>query len=283
MRKQIDQIVTSLDKRRCRNCSPWPDSYWKSFLLIAVNLVIIAFLLFDAPVAAFASYKSRHFILLGDTITDLGKSGWIMAAAAMLFLQAFATSFYVRSIRARYRALQVCHLASYLFLSIALSGLIANLLKRSIGRARPEHFADWGISGFLPFAGNSRFESFPSGHSTTIGALFMALAILMPRFRVILLTVGIWFGMSRIIVDAHYPSDVIAGLSFGAWFSLMTAIVFSRYGLLFRISENGFPKLRRSLIVWGETRPIDHAVRQPDKADCAPDSGRPTIEKPGTT
>lgn len=253
MKKQIDKIAASLDKRRCRNCSPWPTSYWKSFLLIAVNLVIIAFLLFDAPVARFASHKSRHFILMGDTITDLGKSGWILSAAGMMFLQALATSFYVRSTRARYRARQVCHLASYLFLSIALSGLIANLLKRTIGRARPEYFSELGISGFLPFAGNSRFESFPSGHSTTIGALFMALAILMPRYRVLLLIIGIWCGMSRIIVDAHYPSDVIAGLSFGAWFSLMTAILFSRYGLLFHIGENGFPRLRQRLIVWGKT------------------------------
>jgi undecaprenyl-diphosphatase len=43
------------------------------------------------------------------------------------------------------------------------------------------------------------------------------------------------------MVSAHYPSDVVAGLALGAWFSFMTAIVYSRYGLLFKTDENGWP------------------------------------------
>jgi undecaprenyl-diphosphatase len=46
------------------------------------------------------------------------------------------------------------------------------------------------------------------------------------------------------MVGAHYPSDVMAGLALGGWFSFMIAIVYSRYGLLFRIDAAGWPTPR---------------------------------------
>ena len=52
--------------------------------------------------------------------------------------------------------------------------------------------------------------------------------------------------MTRVMVSAHYPSDVIAGLALGGWFSLMIAIVFSRYGILFRVAD-GWPVPKRML------------------------------------
>jgi membrane-associated phospholipid phosphatase len=112
----------------------------------------------------------------------------------------------------------VSHMAAYIFIAIAASGLAANLIKRIIGRARPSLYEDWTSHGFHPFSG-ARFESFPSGHATTVGALLMALALLAPRFRLMFLVMALWIGFSRVIVAAHYPSDVIAGLTFGAWFS----------------------------------------------------------------
>ena len=51
--------------------------------------------------------------------------------------------------------------------------------------------------------------------------------------------------MTRVMVGAHYPSDVIAGLAFGAWFSLLTAIVFARCGLLFKLAPDGWPLSKR--------------------------------------
>ncbi len=91
---------------------------------------------------------------------------------------------------------------------------------RSAGPGR-NHFDDYGIFSFSPFSGHSSFESFPSGHATTIGAFFAAFSLLFPRYRIVFLACALWLGMTRVMVGAHYPSDVIAGLALGGWFSLM--------------------------------------------------------------
>ena len=156
-------------------------------------------------------------------------------------------------------------MAIYLFICVAGSGLAANLLKRVIGRARPVLYEQWSSYGFNPFSG-SRFESFPSGHATTVGALLMAMAILAPPYRLLFLIMSLWVGFSRVIVAAHYPSDVIAGLSFGAWFSILMASVFSRYGLLFRQEPGGWPVLRRPI-------PL---IMRPDRSNASfPPRGMP--------
>ncbi|MGO7580877.1 lipid A 1-phosphatase LpxE, partial [Rhizobium ruizarguesonis] len=75
-------------------------------------------------------------------------------------------------------ALYVIWIGAYLFTTVVFSGLLANLLNRAIGRARPDHFHYYGIFSFTPFSGHSAFESFPAGHSTTVGAFFAAFALL---------------------------------------------------------------------------------------------------------
>nr|WP_272212961.1 phosphatase PAP2 family protein [Marinicella sp. W31]MDC2878893.1 phosphatase PAP2 family protein [Marinicella sp. W31] len=60
-------------------------------------------------------------------------------------------------------------------------------------------------------------------------------------------SLAVVIAMSRTIVGAHYPSDVIAGLAFGAWCTYFVAIYFSRYRMVFRIDDNGWPVPRNSI------------------------------------
>jgi membrane-associated phospholipid phosphatase len=72
--------------------------------------------------------------------------------------------------------------------------------------------------------------SFPSGHSATAAAFYAAAALLLGRYRsrparAVLtgLAVGIAIGVaaSRVLLDVHWLSDVIAGLALGwAWFAI---------------------------------------------------------------
>ncbi|NLS01169.1 phosphatase PAP2 family protein [Rhizobium sp. P38BS-XIX] len=243
----MQAILTSLDRRWRRSDAGLAPCHWKICLFLTANVVLLSAFLFDWPVGATLKSLSPSIHFFGEMLTNFGESGWILIISAFLFFEGWAGARLLHSPRCRCQALRICQIGGYLLTTIALSGILANLLKRAIGRARPTHFADWGPFGFSPFNGRASFESFPSGHATTIGALFVALAFLFPRYRYIFAACALWLAITRVMVGAHYPSDVIAGLALGGWFSFMTAIVYSRYGLLFRINDAGLPTPRRTL------------------------------------
>jgi len=253
----MQAILTSLDRRWRRSNAAFAPSHWKICLFLTANVVLLSALLFDWPVGATLKSLPPSIRFVGGMLTDFGDSGWILLISAFLLFEGWAGSKLLHSQRCRCQALRICQIGGYLLTTVALSGLLANLLKRAIGRARPTHFADWGPFGFSPFNGRASFESFPSGHATTIGALFVALAFLFPRYRYIFAACALWLAITRVMVGAHYPSDVMAGLALGGWFSFMVAIVYSRYGVLFRINAGGWPTPRLPLFKSGKPRQTD--------------------------
>ncbi len=108
----------------------------------------------------------------------------------------------------------------YVFLAVAGSGLLADLIKPVAGRARPQlWFADH-IYGFTGVGPHASYWSFPSGHAVTAGALAVALSITIPRLTAAWVAGALLIGASRVFLDLHYLSDVIAGFYIGivsAW------------------------------------------------------------------
>ena len=216
---------------------------WRYLLIVAVAVVMAAIVL-DQPIGAYRSQWPPEVLLWAGRLTDIGKSGWILIPTGAFLVVGYALDWQWFSARARLRLAKWMSAAAYVFLSVGVSGLIVAILKRLIGRARPKHFEEWGAYSFQPFSDYS-WASFPSGHSTTAGALFAAIAIFFPALRIPALILGIWLGFTRVLVGAHYPSDVIAGLAFGAWYAYFTALVFARYGFIFTYDAAGWPVRRR--------------------------------------
>lgn len=211
-----------------------PPIYWKTWLAITAAFVICAMIFRDSALTLAARHEPLWLRTLGESTTNLGKSGWILVLSGVIFLVAWLIAHRADFEHIRAKAIYYATAAGYMFLSVALSGIIVNLVKRVIGRARPVHFDQLGPFHFQPFASDATFESFPSGHATTDGAIFMVLAILCPKYRVPLLVIGFAFAATRIMVGAHYLSDVIAGYSFGMWYAYMSAIVFLRHGFFLK-------------------------------------------------
>ncbi len=245
MRKTFDALLRR--RHRCCGatrslaCLTWPIA------LVTLNLVLIGICLLDAPVVAYAQHTGSILKPLGSIVTDVGQSGWIIIVSLVLAIQAATAYRLSPTLKIRLQAAFIGQMAAYVLLCVALSGITANLLKRLIGRARPKLFDELGPFSFDMLHGSARFESFPSGHATTVGALMMAMLLIAPAYRLFFVSMGLWLGFSRVIVGAHYPSDVIAGLGLGAWFSLAIAIAFSAHGLLFRLRPDGWPVLRHPL------------------------------------
>ncbi|HEY8668650.1 MAG TPA: phosphatase PAP2 family protein [Tepidisphaeraceae bacterium] len=110
--------------------------------------------------------------------------------------------------------------AALLCLCGMLSGLFYVILQWAVGRIRPHKrvpalalrpFHD-GIYGLFHRIDNL---SFPSGHAILAFAAASCLARLLPRFRWIFYAAATLVGLSRLLSDSHYLTDVLAGAGLG--------------------------------------------------------------------
>jgi undecaprenyl-diphosphatase len=152
----------------------------------------------------------------------------------MLCLDASALA---RRVRARRTAHSLA--ALYVFVSVASSGIIVNIAKYVIGRARPKHFESTGGFSFDFWSGDADWASFPSGHATTAMALGLSLALLFPRLRWVFLSLGFWIAVSRLFTRAHYPSDVLGGVVVGGLAAWLLARALAQRRLLFDFDRAG--------------------------------------------
>lgn len=243
-------------KRRTRR----PRIHWARYALVTAFLVAIVGSVFDLPVGHYRNQWPPELLLYARAMTNFGKSGWILVPTGLAVVIGYGMDWEVWGRRRRIFVLRWMALLGFIFFSIAAGGLIADIFKFGIGRARPEHFQALGAFAFEPLH-NAGFASFPSGHATTVGGLFAAVALLLPRLRLPCLVLAVWFGCTRILVGAHYPSDVAAGLAWGAWFSYFSAMLFARHGIIFGYDANGWPVRRQGYRLLRSRRPRRRALQ----------------------
>ncbi|AFL54338.1 membrane-associated phospholipid phosphatase [Sinorhizobium fredii] len=211
------------------------------WILLTTMLLVLAFVPFDPHLSELARSLPDEIVDFNRTITDFGTFAWMVYTSAILLLIAFIVRRASRRDTVRQRARTARNLSAYFLLTVGTSSMLVHGLKFVIGRARPELFTDYGAYSLTPFTGDRLFESFPSGHSTAAGAFFGAFAMLKPELRPLFLILALMIGASRVVVGAHYPSDVAAGLLLGLWVAMMYAFLFVRQDWLFRIDAGGWP------------------------------------------
>ena len=101
-----------------------------------------------------------------------------------------------------------------LLTSVAVT-LLPHLLKRVFDQERPDRRTIRGHLHGVPFSGKPR-DAFPSGHALHVGALVSAATELPPRERELIWGIGTGLVLTRVVLLAHWVSDVVAGLAIGA-------------------------------------------------------------------
>lgn len=242
----LEAFGFALRRLRVRGALRHHREPWRRFAVVSIALIVLAAAYFDPVFGAYRIDNASFAVRFGRAITDYGQSGWYLVPLALFLIWTAFVNWRHYPPRGRLLLFNWTVAAWYAFVAIGGSGLIATLLKQTIGRARPLHFAEFGAFYFDSWSFDASFASFPSGHATTVGAVCFCAAILSPRLRLPAIVVALYFGFSRSVVGAHYPSDVVAGLLFGGWFAYFTAIRFGKAGLVFNLPETGMPERRRS-------------------------------------
>jgi membrane-associated phospholipid phosphatase len=175
----------------------------------------------DLPVARWSQgLEGSPLFALARVLTVTGN------AALPLVLTGLGTLAY--ALGPRYRRLARWSL--FFFLCVALSGMSADVVKCVVARARPTLYFSQGIYGYHGFRIGHDWNSFPSGHAATLGALAAALAVLAPRTRIPVLILGALLAATRFLIHEHYVSDVVMGFAWGTasvallrpWFEVRT-------------------------------------------------------------
>ncbi len=182
-----------------------------SFVLV-ILFCTFSFLFLDRPVAFYfhAMPDSRKEIF--QIVTRLGLSTWYIVISLVAFL-------FFRTVR---KNPTYSNRALLVFLSVALSGLLTDLVKYCLGRARPLMLFENGAYGFYFLQTKYAMTSLPSGHSTTIAALGLALYYVYPKGKYLYAAVAVLVMASRLVLCAHFPADVVSG----AYVGLLTTYCF---------------------------------------------------------
>ncbi|SFJ72544.1 phosphatase PAP2 family protein [Bradyrhizobium sp. Gha] len=104
---------------------------------------------------------------------------------------------------------------NHALLVAAAAAVLPHLMKSVFDQTRPDRKTVLGHLNGVSFSGK-RKDAFPSGHALHMGALASAAGPLpvWPRRAIRALAVGLC--LTRIVVLAHWASDVVAGFALGA-------------------------------------------------------------------
>jgi membrane-associated phospholipid phosphatase len=158
-----------------------------------------------------ANWGDRHASAFStDGLTAISHLGEPRAIVALAVVLAVAETVRTRSV----------WVVPFLLIVIGGNGILTTTVKELADRARP---------ALNPIA-ETLGPSFPSGHSSWSAAFFAAAALLLTRgrprpVRAAIAGIAVWLVVmvagSRVLLDVHWLSDVIAGLVLGtAWFSI---------------------------------------------------------------
>ncbi len=203
-------------------------------ILVAVSIESV-----DRSLALFLHTRDADLHAVFELIGRLGEAwGWLL-----LFGLAFAGLHWggelprLRPVVEPMRALSA--IPAFLFASIAASGLVVDVMKIGFGRLRPKLLFQLDLYGFTWLSWRPDHWSFPSGHTATIVALFGALWWLWPQHLLFYILAAAIVAGSRIVVGAHYPSDVMAGALVAVLSTRYVALVFAGWGIDLAASRHG--------------------------------------------
>ncbi len=237
--------------RFARRPAIYPRSSWAMWTIAVLVLAAACALFLDELAARQVGAWPVVFQAYAGVFTVLGLGQWYLLPPAIWLFVANQVDWRGLSSRRLMAVYDRTCLAFFVLAAVGLPGLVANVVKIFIGRARPLMFEELGAFSSHPFKVAHAYASFPSGHATTMGSVAAVLVLLFPRWKYVSLLACLWIASTRVFIGAHYPSDTVVGFGLGFGLAVLTARIFARLGFLFRPMPDGLPVLRSSFRLSG--------------------------------
>lgn len=243
----------ALYRRRARRALPYwdasaPGKVDKALVdaaAIVTAVTLLTMTAIDRPLALYLKGEVEGApFAIWEAMAWVGDAKAYVIGALLCLAGAWCVHLLSRQEATAKTALAVCRYAVLALAGLAASGATINLMKIMMGRLRPK-FLNWEHPryGFEPFNFDLNNNTFPSGHAQTMGAVTVVLCLAFPRYRAIFVTIGATVSLSRVMINAHFLSDILAGAFIGAAMTLYLA-----------------PRLR----LRGDTRPEPAAIDRRD-------------------
>ncbi|HEY4986705.1 MAG TPA: phosphatase PAP2 family protein [Bradyrhizobium sp.] len=214
----------------------WRQVAW----ILALGTIAIVALMIGVDAAAIGWMPPRGTPSLWPVriLTDFGKDAYVLWTLAGLLLT-IALAVPLSRAGARQRLLRLGIDVQYLFVAVSVPLVAATIIKWTVGRGRPFVGGKADAFNFAPFNGAEAHFSLPSAHVVTAFALAFGVAAIWPRTRVIMAVYAVLIAMTRLVLLAHHPSDVVAGAVLGVLGALMARYWFAARRLGFAIDPKG--------------------------------------------
>lgn len=219
---------------------PWlpPAKQLALAVLLTLGVLLAGMFLVDAQISGRMRGLPHWLSSFFDSITDYGKSGYVLWPLGLLFLFLCALPPILPRFQQRVLAAVMVRIG-FLFTAVAVPSLFDTIVKRIIGRARPFTTGHPDPFAFHPFIWRNDYAALPSGHVTTAFAILVAFSTVWPRGRPYFLIYALLIAMSRVVVTAHYPTDVAAGALVGIVGALLVRRWFALRRLGFSVDPGG--------------------------------------------
>jgi len=186
---------------------------------IAAAIYLILFFFFDKPIDLWVNDNCPNtwYFQVGAYISYLATGAFIRLAIAVGFILIIIIDPCLEK-RWTKNLLFIC-------VSCSIAVVIGEGLKYLLARQRPVMLFEHDLYGLSFFSKVWEQNSTPSGHTIRAFAILTSLSLLFRRYLYAFIFLAILIGASRVIVTAHYPSDVI----FGSFIGIFTAIWTYKY------------------------------------------------------
>jgi membrane-associated phospholipid phosphatase len=201
-------------------------------------LIIVLMVGFDATEIALMPPRGTPGLYPVRVVTDFGKDEYVISVLVVVLLVT-AVVLPLSRARARVVLLRFGARIQYLLLAVSVPVLVTEIIKWVVGRGRPFVGGKANPFNFAPFNGTEAYFSFPSAHAVTAFALAFGVAVIWPQTRMAMVVYAVIIAVTRLVLLAHHPSDVVAGAVLGLVGAIAVQYWFAARRIGFVIGRDG--------------------------------------------